>query len=506
MNNFFPINMSRKVALFAVLAFLFGCAFAQSATYSNIKLNVHESSNGHWIAVSPTEDDNITTKVEMLESSSNDWVEMLGNSIWGFWQMWSTSANGFTTPISFRLTGEDGEQVILDNVMTNITGGLVETGVQFASKAAHNNGGHNGNGNSNNNNGEHNNGNGNSHNSNGNNNNNGNGNSHHGSGNNNNGDSASSASSASSDSSSSSSSASSSGSNGGHHTNTQAPTEAPTSAPTRRPSSSGSASGSSTPTTKPTTTPTTKPTTKPSSSSGSASSGNSGSSSGAVKILVPLYVDPGSEWDELITAANAGAPIIAIINPDNGPVSSGPDSSYTSYMSKFADAGIEMVGYVHTLYGDRAVSDVETDVQTYASKYPGLKGIFVDEVSADASELSYYTGLNTNILSKSGYVYNIINPGTVPDSGYANAATTIVVFESPASQWSNSFPSWVSGSPSKFSAIAYAASSSQMSSLVSEMKSAGMGMIYVTDGASGCCTYNDLTSYFSAEASAVMAL
>jgi hypothetical protein len=33
-----------------------------------------------------------------------------------------------------------------------------------------------------------------------------------------------------------------------------------------------------------------------------------------------------------------------------------------------------------------------------------------------------------------------------------------------------------------------------------------MGLVYVTDGASGCCTYNTLASYFSSEASAVAAL
>lgn len=469
--------MNRKVALFAVLAFLFGCAFAQqSANSSSIQLSVHESTNGHWIAVKPTEDDNITTKIEMMESSSNDWVEMLGNSIWGYWQMWSTSANGFTAPISFRLTSDDGEQVILDNVMTTVSGGLLETGVQFASKAA----GRNGNGN------QHGNGNEGGHNSGSNN------GGHH--------TNTEAPTAAPSTGHHTNTQAPSAAPSTGHHTNTQAPTDAPTDAPTSAPTTHHSSGAA---TQAPTSKPTSKPTTKPSSSSGSSSSG-----SGAIKLLVPLYVDPGSEWDELITAANAGANnIIAIINPDNGPVSSGPDSSYTTYMQKFADAGIEMVGYVHTLYGDRAVSDVEADVATYATKYPGLKGIFVDETSADASEVSYYTGLNSNILSKSGYVYNIINPGTVPDQGYANAATNIVVFESPASQWENNFPSWVTGgSRSAFSAIAYAASQSQMSSLLSEMKASNMGMVYVTDGASGCCTYNDLVSFFSAEASAVAAL
>jgi len=232
--------------------------------------------------------------------------------------------------------------------------------------------------------------------------------------------------------------------------------------------------------------------------------------------MVPLYVDPGSEWDELITAAGTGVKILAIINPDSGPVSSGPDSSYTSYMSQFAAAGIDMVGYIHTSYGDRAISEIESEVDTYASKYPGLKGIFLDEVSADASEISYYTQAYNYILGKSGYIYDIINPGTQPDQGYLAAATTIVVFESEASQFSGTkFSSWVTCAPSaseksgykyKFGAIAYGASSSQFSSLLQDMVNDGMGYVYVTDGAGGCCTYNDLTSDFSSEASAAKSL
>jgi hypothetical protein len=50
--------------------------------------------------------------------------------------------------------------------------------------------------------------------------------------------------------------------------------------------------------------------------------------------------------------------IIAIINPNSGPDSAGPDSSYTTYMKKLTAAGVDMVGYVHTSYGARAVSDV----------------------------------------------------------------------------------------------------------------------------------------------------
>jgi hypothetical protein len=234
-----------------------------------------------------------------------------------------------------------------------------------------------------------------------------------------------------------------------------------------------------------------------------------------LKILVPLYSYPGSDWDNVASAASAGAQIIAIINPSSGPISSGPDSTWTTYMNKLTAAGVDMVGYVHTSYGARASSDVTGDVDVYASMYPGLKGIFLDEVSADASEISYYQTVYSHISGISGYANTILNPGAQPDEGYLAVSTSIVIFESPASSLSSNFASWVtcassasakSGYKYHFAGIAYGASSSEMSSVLSTMEAAGMGLVYVTDGASGCCTYNTLASYFSSEASAVAAL
>jgi len=225
-------------------------------------------------------------------------------------------------------------------------------------------------------------------------------------------------------------------------------------------------------------------------------------------------VDPGSEWDELIAVASQ-VQVIAIINPDSGPDASGPDSSYVTYMAKFKSAGITMIGYVHTSYGARAISDVESDVNTYATKYTGLAGIFFDEASADASEISYYSQLFTYVKSKSGYVHNILNPGTQPDSGYFAVSTAIMIYEDTAANFAHAeFDSWVTCAPTAaektgykyhFAGIAYAAAQSSAASLLTSFQKAGMGMVYVTDGAAGCCTYNDLVSYFATEAAQVEA-
>jgi len=228
-----------------------------------------------------------------------------------------------------------------------------------------------------------------------------------------------------------------------------------------------------------------------------------------------LYVYPGAAWDQVVAAANRGVQIIAIINPNSGP-SNGPDSSYRTYMQKLANAGVEMVGYVHTLWGDRSLTTVKNEIDIYASQFPGVTGIFLDEASASASDVSYYTQVYNHIMSKSGYKHSILNPGTMPDQGYVPISSNIVIFEDAGSKLNPSrYPSWVKCAPNasqkagykyKFSGIAHSTSQSGMASVISSMQNAGMGLVYVTDGAGGCCTYNTLASYFSAQASAVDAL
>jgi len=184
-------------------------------------------------------------------------------------------------------------------------------------------------------------------------------------------------------------------------------------------------------------------------------------------------------------------------------------------MTKLQNAGIEMIGYVYTSYAARAVATVKADVDTYANKWPMLTGIFFDEASDKAGDIAFYTQLHNHVMSK-GYKHNILNPGVAPAEGYLAISTSIVIFEnSGASLNSASSPSWVKCAPSAsekagykyhFAGIAHTASQSTASSLITTMHNRGMGLVYVTDGAGGCCTYNALVSYMAAEATVVQSL
>jgi len=173
-------------------------------------------------------------------------------------------------------------------------------------------------------------------------------------------------------------------------------------------------------------------------------------------------------------------------------------------MAKLHAAGVEMIGYVHTSYGARAIADVKADIDQYAAEFPLVVGIFLDEAAATADQVSYYTTLYNYIMALPGYKYDVINPGTVPTSGYLAASTQIVSFEDTAAKFSASAdPSFASCSnKDHFTVIAYAATStSSMQSALLAAKTKGYyGWVYVTDGAAGGSTYNSLASYYATQA------
>jgi len=218
-------------------------------------------------------------------------------------------------------------------------------------------------------------------------------------------------------------------------------------------------------------------------------------------------MDPGSAWNTVIAAA-ALVPTIAIINPDNGPGSK-IESIYSTNIPLLAAAGVTVVGYVHTSYGARAIADVKADIDLYATQYPHLSGIFVDETATTASEVSYYEELYSYIMSMPGWTVDIINPGTVPASGYANAATIIVTYEDVTSGFANSAnPSWATAAnKAEFAMITYSGTSSSMQTALSAAKSKGYyGWVYVTDQSESGNTYGSVPSFYAAEAAYIASL
>lgn len=237
----------------------------------------------------------------------------------------------------------------------------------------------------------------------------------------------------------------------------------------------------------------------------------------SIDLIVPAYFYPSSvpalnEWNTLTAslAANPGASVTAIMNPDNGP-GAAFNGDYETAVNAFRDQKGKVLGYVYTCYGNnncqprlpptRSANDVIADAQRYAGWYQ-VDGIFLDEMSSNPAVLSFYERIANGLRGPHPDWTLMGNPGVNPDKGYFGAANSLVTFE-------GSFEKFINGAflrelsnPASSIALIYEATEAQMLTAIGLARQAGLGGIYVTDR-----RYNDnpwlgLPSYWSAQVAA----
>src|ERR1051326_1612199 len=172
-------------------------------------------------------------------------------------------------------------------------------------------------------------------------------------------------------------------------------------------------------------------------------------------IIIPLYTYPGSTWDTVtnVKLAHPSVPIIAIVNPSNGPGSS-KDSNYASGIAKLRSAGVQVIGYVSTGYTSRPLSTVEADINSWSSWFPGLNGIFFDEQSNTAGGESYYSQASSYAHSK-GLAFTVGNPGANTIPTYLNTVNLVLIYESPGVPSLGGYSSWTGYDKSKLGMIPF---------------------------------------------------
>src|SRR2546427_11800077 len=117
-------------------------------------------------------------------------------------------------------------------------------------------------------------------------------------------------------------------------------------------------------------------------------------------VVIPLYTYPtDGSWAATLQARNAhpNVPIIAVINPSNGPGGSS-DSNYVQGVKNFHAAGVIVMGYVATGYASRSISSVEAQISSYWNWYR-VNGIMFDEMSNVQGNENYYSTLNSYVKS-----------------------------------------------------------------------------------------------------------
>ena len=232
----------------------------------------------------------------------------------------------------------------------------------------------------------------------------------------------------------------------------------------------------------------------------------------ASAVLFPAYIYPDvGAWQPLFDAAKNYPNVIfhVIINPNSGPDGSTPNADYTAAIQQLNTyPNVLMIGYVHVSYTQRAIADVNADVQSYANWATlgmGMDGIFFDEApdQADPTSLAYMKNVTDSsrlTLGASGTVNPIayFNPGTICDAAYYKIADYIAAFENSYNNFLSSAKQFAPSSTtlpmSQTSAFVYEVPSSwnqaNMTSFVKLLsKQDGFASIFLTNNP-GSAAYN----------------
>src|SRR5438309_3425645 len=217
-------------------------------------------------------------------------------------------------------------------------------------------------------------------------------------------------------------------------------------------------------------------------------------------VVIPLYTYPtDGSWSASLQAkkAHPNVPIIAVINPSNGPGGSS-DSNYVQGVKNFQAAGVIVLGYVATGYASHVISSLESQIGSYKNWY-SVSGIFFDEMSNVQGNENYYSTLNTYVKSL-GMTMTMGNPGTSMPNSYIGTLDSLCIFEQSGLP-TLSYLSSYSGHPkSNFAYIGL--SVSPLSTSYETSSSSYVQWIYITD-AGGGNPYNVLPSYFMNEVAAL---
>jgi len=214
-------------------------------------------------------------------------------------------------------------------------------------------------------------------------------------------------------------------------------------------------------------------------------------------LVVPAYFYPGPEWTRAYQSRTV--PRIMIMDAAGSGAGSVPDPAYQAAVKQAQAAGITVLGYSDTDYGQRQASVVEADVRKYKAWY-GVTSIFLDQAASSAGQLPYYSRLARYIHGENPGATVVLNPGTYPDQRYMSVGDIIVAFENTYAHYVGlRVPGWVRGYPaSRFAHIVYATAAAQLSGARALGERRRAGYVYITDRG-GRQRYDSLPSYWDRE-------
>ena len=203
---------------------------------------------------------------------------------------------------------------------------------------------------------------------------------------------------------------------------------------------------------------------------------------GTVKMAVPAYFVPGPEWQRVI----AGAPTVGMIvfNPDSGP-GTATDPGYTQVIGQAQAAGITVLGYVATNYGQRAEADVAADINRYYDLY-APSGIYLAEgpMDADCTGMeAMYHRLSDAVRARDPSAYLAVGTRYCPT--YIFFFDLMVQFARnwPEYQTDYAPPDWMpANSPQRFCHFVHSVPGTDAARALSMAIANGAGWVFATDG------------------------
>jgi Spherulation-specific family 4 len=224
-----------------------------------------------------------------------------------------------------------------------------------------------------------------------------------------------------------------------------------------------------------------------------------------VRLLVPAYFYPAGDgraaWNRLIASAGK-VPIVAIVDPDNGPGKTA-DPNYQSVFKSIAPSKLTPIGYVTLSYGKRTAATVKADVDQWRKLYPGVRGIFFDEQPSDAAHSPFarecYAYARAQI--RDGVFFS--NPGVpcAPEYFADADGPTFCLFEHHEGFDAYQPPPIVDRvGPKRVAVLLYSVKPADATRRFRQALQKQAGTVYVTD-ATGVNPWDRLPSYWEAEVS-----
>jgi Spherulation-specific family 4 len=231
--------------------------------------------------------------------------------------------------------------------------------------------------------------------------------------------------------------------------------------------------------------------------------GTGGGGQTCQRSFVPAFFSPGSGWTRIVRSKPP--PAVMILDLTDTGAGTSPEPGFQAAVRRAQAAGIRVLGYVATEYGQRPIAQAEADARNYKAWY-GVSGIFLDQTPASRAQLGYYRSLADYIrgISRGAVVW--LNPGIYPDQAYMSVADVVMTFEGPYTRYRNSrAPGWASQyPPGRFANTIFAASSAEFESALRQSAGAIAGYVFITDR-SGTDPYSGLPAYWANESASVAA-